>query len=142
MASGSTYQATQYDYERISGRTVVTSQTFSWSDTIHCAESAEGAIARYSLPSRKVKLLLEEWEITNCQIKLGLENEQRIKCCFDKLLHKLKPTKIGDIINAGSWIRKLSIETENQYLPVWMKIQLLREHGGLCPAGIDEKAKI
>jgi hypothetical protein len=87
-----------------------------------------------------MKELLEACAITNCQFKSGLGNESRIMSCFDKLLNKLKPNKIGDIINVGSWIRKLSTETENQFLPVWMRLQFLREHGGLCP-GVDDKVK-
>ena len=140
--SGYTYHRTQHEdnYVRGSVGSMTTTQNFNWADAIVYALSAKGPIARYSLPSRKMKELLEACAITNCQFKSGLGNEQRIMSCFDKLLNKLKPNKIGDIINVGSWIRKLSTETENQFLPVWMRLQFLREHGGLCP-GVDDKAK-
>ena len=142
VISTSTSRTTQreYEYEQGSGRSMSSAQPFTWDDAITYALSPEGPIARLSLPVKKMKGMLEECSISNCQFRAGLGNEQRIMAGFDKLAHKIKPTRVGDIINVGSWIRKLSMETENHFLPVWMRIQFLREHGGLCP-GVDDKVK-
>ena len=140
--STSTSRTTQkeYEYERGSGRSMSSAQPFTWNDAIIYAVSPDGPIARLSLPANKMRGMLEECSISNCQFRAGLGNEQRIMAGFDKLANKIKPTRVGDIINVGSWIRKLSMETENHFLPVWMRIQFLREHGGLCP-GVDDKVK-
>ena len=141
--SSSTSRTTQkeYEYERGSGRSMSSvQQPFTWNDAISYAVSPDGPIARLSLPANKMKGMLEECCISNCQFRAGLGNEQRIMSGFDKLANKIKPTRVGDIINVGGWIRKLSMETENHFLPVWMRIQFLREHGGLCP-GVDDKVK-
>ena len=89
--SGSTYHRAQHEnnYVRGSVRSMTTTQNFNWADAIVYALSAKGPIARYSLPSRKMKELLEACAITNCQFKSGLGNESRIMSCFDKLLNKL-----------------------------------------------------
>ena len=113
---------------------------FKWTDAKLYADSDKGPIRRLDLPSGKFKALVSECSITNSKFAQGWGNEQKMMLSFDRLVAKIKPHRVDGTINVGHWLRLLSTETENFSLPVFMRLQFLREQGGLC-LGINDKVR-
>ena len=73
-------------------------------------------------------------------MQLGLGNESKCIDFFARLAGKINPEKVDRAVNLGSWLQRLATELENQHWPIWLRLQFLRDTGGIA-TNIDDQIK-
>jgi hypothetical protein len=115
-------------------------ETFGWNQALEYAKSNFGPIKRLNLPGHQMLDILGKCRSQNSQLRMGVGNESKCMETFPKVAAKIKPQKIEGAINMGIWLRGIVSETENQYWPIWMRIQFLKETGALA-IGVEDKVR-
>jgi hypothetical protein len=107
-----------------------TSTVFGWDQAL---EYVRDTLAeRLNIHKNLVLDILSKCRSKNGRMQLGLGNESKCIDLFSRIAGKIHPEIVDRAVNLGSWLQRIATEMENQHWPIWLRLQFLRDTGGIA----------
>jgi hypothetical protein len=79
-----------------------------------------------------IKLMFQTLRWGDHCVTKGSGAEAKMIEATEKLKAKIKPSKIGTVVNVFEWLKMINEVTEDNCIPLWLRIQWLIKTGGLA----------